>query len=57
MIPGYSGYMPHLVNAHRVGKTNTELARELFNESMLDTPKNGFSSTGFNHALISKIDE
>lgn len=57
MIPGYSGYMPHLVNGHRMGKTKAELARDLFNESQLDTPQNGFSSTGFNHALISKIDE
>ncbi len=57
MIPGYQGYMPHMVNGHRIGKTTTEIAREVFNEQMLDTPINGLSSTGFNHALISKIDE
>ena len=40
-----------------MGKTKAELARDIFNEQLLDTPKNGFSSTGFNHALISKIDD
>jgi len=49
--------MPHLVNGHRMGKTKAELARELFNEQLLDTPQNGFSSTGYNHALIARIDE
>ena len=57
MIPGYQGYMPHMVNGHRIGKTTTEIARDVFNEQMLDSPLNGLSSTGFNHALISKIDE
>ena len=46
-----------MVNGHRIGKTNTEIAREIFNEKMLDSPMNGFSSTGLNHALISRIDE
>jgi hypothetical protein len=46
-----------MVNGHRIGKTTTEIAREVFNEQMIDEPKNGLSSTGFNHALLSKIDE
>lgn len=56
IIPGYAGYKPKIaVNTH-IGMTLAEQSRQVFN-SGLDTPKNNFASTGFNHTVMPKTDE
>lgn len=57
VIPRYAGYRPRITqNNHHLGKTISEQAREVFNATTLDTPKNAFASTGFNNSLIPRQD-
>lgn len=55
-IPGYAGYRPKIKADNHIQKTVTEQSRAVFDEVVLDKPKNGFSSTGFNAKLIPQAD-
>jgi hypothetical protein len=47
VIPGYAGYVPRVkVNNQYLGKRITEQSREVFKPEIIDTPTNGYSTTG-----------
>ena len=47
VIPGYAGHVPRIkVNNQFLGKRQTEQARDVLKQEILDKSANGFSTTG-----------